>query len=154
MMKAAVFTVSTRAYKAKQESTAGMAVKRVVEQVGFDVKAGVLPEDKTVVEAVLRQLADTGSVQLILTVGATGLHKKNCAPDALTDAAERLLPGIPEAIRAYNIRYSKKVVLDRSAAGIRNRTVMVNLPDSAKLAKAGIEYILPELLQAVEMLNV
>lgn len=154
MMKAAIFTVSTRAYKAKQESAAGAAVKRVVEQIGFEVKAGVLPEDRTVVEAVLRQLADTGSVQLILTVGATGLMKKNCAPDALADAAERLLPGIPEAIRAYNIRYSKKVILDRSAAGIRNRTVMVNLPDSAKLAKQGIEYILPELVQAVEMLNV
>lgn len=153
-MKAAVFTVSTRAYKAKQESSAGMAVKRVVEQVGFDVKAGVLPEDKTVVEAVLRQLADTGAVQLILTVGATGFQKKNCAPDALTDSAERLLPGIPEAIRSYNIRYSKKVILDRSAAGIRNRTVMVNLPDSVKLAEGGLEYILPELLQAVEMLNV
>lgn len=153
-MKAAIFTVSTRAYKAKQESAAGAAVKRVVEQVGFDVKAGVLPEDRTVVEAVLRQLADIGSVQLILTVGATGVMKKNCAPDALIDAAERLLPGIPEAIRAYNIRYSKKAILDRSAAGIRNRTVMVNLPDSVKLAKQGIEYIMPELLQAVEMLNV
>ena len=122
-MKAAVFTVSTRAYKAKQESAAGTAVKRVVEQVGFDVKAGVLPEDRTVVEAVLRQLADTGSVQLILTVGSTGVLKKNCAPD-------------------------------RSAAGIRNRTVMVNLPDSGKLAKEGIEFILPELVRAVEMLNV
>ena len=146
-MKAAVFTVSTRAYKAKQESAAGTAVKRVVEQVGFDVKAGVLPEDRTVVEAVLRQLADTGSVQLILTVGSTGVLKKNCA-------AERLLPGIPEAIRAYSIRYSKKIILDRSAAGIRNRTVMVNLPDSGKLAKEGIEFILPELVRAVEMLNV
>ena len=153
-MKAAVFTVSTRAYKAKQESAAGPAVKRVVEQVGFDVKAGVLPEDRTVVEAVLRQLADTGSVQLILTVGSTGVLKKNCAPDALTDAAERLLPGIPEAIRTYSIRYSKKIILDRSAAGIRNRTVMVNLPDSGKLAKEGIEFILPELVRAVEMLNV
>lgn len=153
-MKAAVFTVSTRAYKAKQESAAGAAVKRAVEQSGFDVKAGVLPEDKTVVEAVLRQLADTGSAQLILTVGSVGVLKKNCAPDALTDAAERLLPGIPEAIRMYNIRYSKKVVLDRSAAGIRNRTVMVNLPDNIKLATEGIEYIMPELLQAVEMLNV
>lgn len=154
MMKAAVFTVSTRAYKAKQETAAGAAVKRAVEQSGFTVKAGVLPEDKTVVEAVLRQLADTGSVHLILTVGSTGLLKKNCAPDALVDAAERLLPGIPEAIRAYNIRYSKKVILDRSAAGIRNRTVMVNLPDAMELAKEGIEYILPELMQAVEMLNV
>lgn len=153
-MKAAVFTVSTRAYKAKQESTAGTAAKRAVEQLGFEVRAGVLPEDKTVVEAVLRQLADTGAVQLILTVGSTGILRKNCAPDALADAAERLLPGIPEAIRTYCIRYSKKIMLDRSAAGIRNRTVMVNLPDSAKLAKEGIEYILPELVQAVEMLNV
>ena len=67
--------------------------------------------------------------------------------------SERLLPGIPEAIRAYNIRYSKKAILDRSAAGIRNHTLMVNLPEGAKSAKESLEYILPELVHVVEMLS-
>lgn len=153
-MKAAVFTIGMGAYKAKKVSPAGAAVKRVVEQIGFEAKAGVLPNDKTVVEAVLRQLSDAGTMQMILTVGSTGPSEKSCAPDALAEAAERLLPGIPEAVRAYNVRYSKKVILDRSAAGIRNKTVLVNLPDSVKLAKEGVEYILPELMQTVELLNV
>ncbi len=153
-MKAAVFTISTGAYKSKKVSPAGAAVKRVVEQIGFETKAGVLPNDKTVVEEVLRQLADEGTIQIILTIGSTGPSGRSCAPEALTEAAERLLPGIPEAVRAYNVRYSKKVILDRSAAGVRNKTVIVNFPDSVKLAKEGVEYILPELMQTVEVLNV
>ena len=62
-------------------------------------------------------------------------------------------PGIPEALRAYNIRYSKKMILDRSAAGIRNKTLIINLPESAKMAKDDMEYILPEIVEAVETLS-
>ena len=69
-------------------------------------------------------------------------------------SADRLLPGIPEAVRAYTLRYTKKVILDRSTAGIRNKTLIVNLPDSAKAAKEGLEYILPELVQVVETMQV
>lgn len=153
-MKAAIFTINTRIYREKGESAANAALKRTLERVGIDVKAaGALPEDRAVVAAVMKQLADAGSVQLILTSGATGFQKKDCAPDAVMDVADRLLPGIPEALRAYNLRYSKKVILDRSAAGIRNNTVILNLSDSAKLAKESLEYILPELVQVVETLS-
>ena len=144
-MKAAIFTLNTGLYKAKKDSAAATALKRMLEQVGFEVKAsGVLPEDKKVALAVLKRLADTGAVELILTTGATGIRKRDCAPDVVIEVSERLLPGIPEAIRAYNIRYSKKAILDRSAAGIRNHTLMLNLPEGAKSAKESLEYILPE----------
>lgn len=153
-MKAAIFALDTGAYKAKAESTAASVLKRTLEQVGFEVKAaGVLPQEKEVVLSVIRQLADSGSVDLILTTGASGYREKDCAPDALTEAADRLLPGIPEALRAYNIRYSKKVILDRSAAGIRRKTLIINLPESAKMAKEDIEYILPEVVQVVETMT-
>ena len=153
-MKAAIFTLNTGLYKAKKDSAAATALKRMLEQVGFEVKAsGVLPEDKKVALAVLKRLADTGAVELILTTGATGIRKRDCAPDVVIEVSERLLPGIPEAIRAYNIRYSKKASLDRSAAGIRNHTLMVNLPEGAKSAKESLEYILPELVHVVEMLS-
>ncbi|HJD46844.1 MAG TPA: molybdenum cofactor biosynthesis protein [Candidatus Mediterraneibacter norfolkensis] len=153
-MRAAIFTLDTGAYKAKAESAAATALKRMLVHIGFEVKAaGVIPEEKDVLVSVIRQLCDSGSVDLILTTGSVGYRPADCAPDALFETADRILPGIPEALRAYNIRYSKKVILDRSAAGIRNRTLIINLPESAKLAKEDMEYILPEIVEAVEALS-
>ncbi len=153
-MKAAIFTLDTGAYRAKAESAAASALKRMLEQVGFEVKAaGVLPQDRSVASSVMERLADSDSVDLILTTGAVGYTEKDCAPDALMDVADRLLPGIPEALRAYNIRHSKKAILDRSAAGIRKKTMLVNLPESAKMAKENMEYILPEIVQVVETMS-
>ena len=155
MMRAAIFTIDTGAYKAKAESAAASALRRMLEHVGFEVKAaGLLPQEKEVVAAVMRQLSDTGSVEMIITTGAVGYMEEDCVPDALAEVADRLLPGIPEALRAYNLRYSKKSMLERLQAGIRNRTLILNLPESAKTAKEDMEYILPELVQVVENLNI
>lgn len=154
MMKAAIFTIDTGAYKAKAESAAASALKRLLEQVGFDVKAaGVLPQEREVVASVMRQLSDSGSVDLILTTGAVGYLPEDVAPDALSDVAERHLPGIPEALRAYNLRYSKKCMMDRMEAGIRRGTLLINLPESAKMAKEDMEYILTETVQVVESIS-
>lgn len=151
MMRAAIFTIDTGLYKAKEESAAAAALKRLLGQAGFEVKAaGVLPQDGEMLAAVLRQLADSGSVELILTTGAAGYLEEDCAPTALTEVSDRLIPGIPEALRAYNLRYGKRAMLESLAAGIRKRTVLLNLPESAKTAKEDIEYILPELVQVVE----
>lgn len=153
-MKAAIFTIDSGIYKAKAESAAATALKRMLEQVGFQVKAaGALPNDRAMTAEVMRQLSDSSAVDLILTTGAVEYGEEDCAPDALMDVADRLLPGIPEALRAYNIRYSKKVILDRSAAGIRKKTLLINLPESAKTAKDDMEYILPEVVQVVEALS-
>lgn len=153
-MRAAIFTLDTGAYKAKAESAAATALKRMLEHVGFEVRAAsVLPQERAVLASVLKQLADSGSVDLILTTGAVEYRERDCAPDALADVADRLLPGIPEALRAYSIRYSKKIILDRSAAGIRKKTLIINLPESAKMAKEDMEYILPEVVQVVETMS-
>ena len=153
-MRAAIFTIDTGAYKAKAESAAASALKRMLEHVGSEVKAaGLLPQEREVVAAVMRQLSDSGSVDLILTTGASAYMEDECAPDALTDVADRLLPGIGEALRAYNLRYSKKSMLERLQAGIRKKTLMMNLPESAKTAKEDMEYILPEIVQVVENLS-
>ena len=153
-MRAAIFTIDSGAYKAKAESAAASALKRMLEQVGLEVKAaGLLPQEREVVSSVMRQLSDSGSMELILTTGATGYMEGDCAPDALCDVAECMLPGIPEALRAYNLRYSKKAILDRMAAGIRKGTLIINLPESAKTAKEDMEYILPEVVQVVENIN-
>ena len=132
-MRTAIFTIDTESYEAKKKSAAGEALKRMLEQNRLEVKAAkVLPRDKEVVATVFRQLADSGSVE---------------------EVAEQLIPGIPEALRAYNLRYSKKAMLDCMAAGIRKNTLIVNLPESAKTAKEDMEYILSEVVQVVESIN-
>ena len=154
MMRAAIFTIDSGIYKAKAESAAASALKRMLEQVGFEVKAaGVLPQEREVVAAVLRQLSDSGAVELILTTGAVGYQDGDCAPEAVADVAEMLIPGIPEAHRAYNLRYTKASMMDRMMAGIRKKTLLINLPESAKTAKEDMEYILMETVQVVENLS-
>lgn len=155
MMRAAIFTIDSGIYKAKAESAAASALKRMLEQVGFEVKAaGVLPQEREVVSTVLRQLSDSESVELILTTGAVGYQEGDCAPQAVSDVAEILLPGIPEALRAYNLRYSKSTMMERMMAGIRKKTLLINLPESAKRAKDDMEYILLETVQVVENINI
>ena len=154
-MRAAIFTIDTGLYRAKEESAAAAALKRLLEQTGFEVKAaGALPQDKELLATVMKQLSDSASVELILTTGAAGYLEEDCAPDAVKEISDRLLPGIPEALRAYNLRYSKKSMLESLAAGIRNKTLLLNLPESAKTAKEDMEYILPEIGQVVENISI
>ena len=115
--------------------------------------AGVFPQEREVVAAVLRQLLDSVAVELILTTGAVGYQDGDCAPEAVADVAEMLIPGIPEALRAYNLRYTKASMMDRMMAGIRKKTLLINLPESAKTAKEDMEYILMETVQVVENLS-
>ena len=150
-MRAVILSLDTGAYKAKADVAAAASLKRMLEQVGIEVRAAkAFPEDKEMLKTVLCKLADAGMVELVLTTGAVGFLEKHCAPDAVRETADRLLPGIPEALRAYNLRHTKKVILDRSEAGIRKKTLMINLPESAKMAKEDLEYILPEVVQVVD----
>ena len=126
-MRAVILSLDTGAYKAKADVAAAASLKRMLEQVGIEVRAAkAFPEDKEMLKTV------------------------HCEPDAVRETADRLLPGIPEALRAYNLRHTKKVILDRSEAGIRKKTLMINLPESAKMAKEDLEYILPEVVQVVD----
>lgn len=144
-MRAVILSLDTGAYKAKADVAAAASLKRMLEQVGIEVRAAkAFPEDKEMLKTVLCKLADAEMV------GAVGFLEKHCAPDAVRETADRLLPGIPEALRAYNLRHTKKVILDRSEAGIRKKTLMINLPESAKMAKEDLEYILPEVVQVID----
>ena len=149
-MRAVILSLDTGAYKAKADVAAAASLKRMLEQVGIEVRAAkAFPEDKEMLKTVLCKLADAEMVELVLTTGV-GFLEKHCAPDAVRETADRLLPGIPEALRAYNLRHTKKVILDRSEAGIRKKTLMINLPESAKMAKEDLEYILPEVVQVID----
>ena len=90
---------------------------------------------------------------MILTTGGTGFSIRDCMPEATLSVSERVVPGIPEAMRAYSMQFTKRAMLSRAAAGIRKQTLIVNLPGSPKAVEECLEFIFPELEHGVEILT-
>ena len=153
-MKAAIITASTLGYQGFAEDGSGPVIKRMAEKVGFEVTfMKVLPDDRKVLSSIMEKLADGGFVDIIFTTGGVGLGEKDVIPEATQDVLDRELSGIPEAMRAYSIRYTKRAILDRCKAGIRKKTLIVNFPASPKHVNQCLDYIMPELVYTVEVLT-
>ena len=105
------------------------------------------------IKAELSRLADGGGVDLILTTGGTGLAPRDVTPEATLAVVERLVPGIPEAMRAESRKITDRAMLSRAQAGVRGRTLIVNLPGSPKAAVECLQVLLPALGHAVETLR-
>ncbi len=153
-MRVAIITASTSGYKGEREDKSGPYIKKVVEHAGFKVKVmKVLPDNREILGEVMKRLADSNIVDLIITTGGTGFSEHDVTPEATLDIAERQIPGIPEAMRAYSLQFTKRAMLSREAAGIRKQTLIVNFPRSPKVLKESLKYILPELIHGVEILQ-
>ena len=153
-MRVAIITASTLGYKGKREDKSGPYIKKVVENAGFEVKVmKVLPDDRRILGEVMKRLADSNIVDLIITTGGTGFSESDVTPEATLDIVERQVPGIPEAMRAYSMQFTKRAMLSRAAAGIRKQTLIVNFPGSPKALEESLKYILPELVHGVEILQ-
>ena len=89
---------------------------------------------------------------MIITTGGTGFSKRDVTPEATLEICEKVVPGIPEAIRAYSITITKRAMLSRAAAGIRKDTLIINLPGSPKAVRESLEYIISTLNHGLEIL--
>ena len=126
----------------------------MLKEAGYNVFGKiVLPDSQERLEAMLISLADRRQADLIVTTGGTGFSVRDVTPEATIAVCDRLCPGIPEAIRAYSMTITKRAMLSRAAAGIRKRTLIVNLPGSPKAVRESLEYILPELEHGLKILS-
>ena len=101
----------------------------------------------------MAEIADSGTAELILTTGGTGFSPRDITPEATEDIIDRRVPGIPEAMRAYSMTITKRAMLSRSTAGIRKKTLIINLPGSPKAVTEALEYILPRLPHGLDVLR-
>lgn len=113
----------------------------------------MLPDDFEQIRETLAAWADSGDYDVILTTGGTGFAPRDLTPEATLSVLERTAPGIPEAMRAASLKVTPHAMLSRSAAGIRKRTLIINLPGSPKGAVEHLEIVLPVLQHGVDLLR-
>ena len=101
----------------------------------------------------MARIADEDIADLILTTGGTGFSTRDFTPEATQDVCQRMVPGIPEAMRACSMQVTKRGMLSRQAAGIRNRTLIVNLPGSPKAVRECLEYVIGALGHGIDILR-
>lgn len=153
-MKVAIITSSDSGYAGDREDLSGSVIAEIVGAYGYEVSERILlPDDRERLAEAMRSIADEGRAQLILTTGGTGFSMRDCMPEATMDVVERVVPGIPEAMRAYSMQLTKRAMLSRAAAGIRRSTLIINLPGSPKAVRECLEYIIPELSHGLEIMT-
>jgi molybdopterin adenylyltransferase len=146
-----VVTVSTRAAAGVYEDTAGPAVAEALRDAGFAVGDVVVVPDGR--EEVARALeAACADADLVVTNGGTGLHPRDLTPEATRDVIDREAPGIGEAMRAASLRVTPMAMLSRGLAGLRGRTLVINLPGSPKAAVENLAAVAPVLGHAMDQL--
>ena len=149
----AVITVSDKGAIGERVDTSGPAICAMLKAEGYDVVyTSIVPDDKEKIKTELISCADEKGISLVLTTGGTGFSPRDITPEATLEVIERHTPGIPEAMRAESLRITPKGCLSRSEAGIRGRTLIVNLPGSEKAAKENLGAVLPALDHGLEML--
>ena len=154
MKRVAIITASDSGYRGEREDLSGPAAREIVEKAGYEVVSmDILPDDQVMLAGKLQEIADTGKAELILTTGGTGFSERDITPEATEEVIERKVPGIPEAIRAYSMTITKRAMLSRGTAGIRRKTLIVNLPGSPKAVKECLEYIIDALGHGIEILT-
>lgn len=154
MFKAAVVCLSDKGYRGEREDKSSQVIIDILKENNYHIAENILiPDEHELLVETLTRLCDSKKADLILTTGGTGFSKRDITPEATLQVVDKVVPGIPEAIRNYSMTITKRAMLSRAAAGIRKETLIVNLPGSPKAVKESLEYIIDSLHHGLEILT-
>lgn len=155
MITVGVLTISDSGAKGERADTSGENIRSLVAQLPDAViSAGaIIPDERDQIAATLREWSDEKRLNLVLTTGGTGLAPRDVTPEATLAVIDRAAPGIAEAMRAMSVQHTPYGMLSRGIAGTRGSTLIINLPGSPRAVKECLEYILPVLPHAINLLT-
>jgi molybdenum cofactor synthesis domain-containing protein len=153
MLKAALIVLSDRAASGERPDACLPVMRERLGPAYEIVRETILPDDAGALQAELIELCDSGAASLILTSGGTGLGVRDRTPQATAAIIDYEVPGIAQAIRSASMQKVKTAMLSRALAGVRHRTLIVNMPGSPKAVGEALDVILPVLPHAIELLT-
>ena len=153
-MRVSVLTISDSVAGGKSEDRSGPSVIARCRELGWTIfSAAVRADDRAAIEAFLKETADSNDADLILTTGGTGLGPRDVTPEATAAVVDRMIPGFPEKMRAAGVEKTPRAILSRAAAGIRGKTIIINLPGSPRGAVESLDIVAGLLPHAVSIIH-
>ena len=154
MYKVGIITASDKGSRGERIDESGQLIREMMEASNYQIADYIiLPDERIQLSQAMKKIANHGEIQLILTTGGTGLSPRDWTPEATLDIADRQVPGIAEAMRAYSMTKTDRAMLSRGVAVICQKTLIINLPGSKKAVKENLECILPTLDHALGILT-
>ncbi|MGM0501676.1 MAG: MogA/MoaB family molybdenum cofactor biosynthesis protein [Bacillota bacterium] len=154
MIKVGVLTLSDKGAAGKREDKSGPLIEELVAEINGAVKYyKIISDEKELIIKELTKMVVELELDLVLTTGGTGLAPRDFTPDATKEVIEKEVPGIPEAMRAVSLEKTKKAMLSRAVAGIKDESLIINLPGSPKAVRECLEVVLEVIPHAVELLK-
>ena len=152
--RVAILTVSDSCAQGRREDASGPAIREILSAAGYEIgEERLVPDDRDAIVGELSRFADEGGCDLVFTTGGTGLGPRDVTPEATLAVCDRLVPGLSELMRAEGLKKTPNAVLSRGIAGMRGRTLVVNLPGSPRAVRECLEAVLEILPHAVEMMH-
>ncbi|NTW71599.1 MAG: MogA/MoaB family molybdenum cofactor biosynthesis protein [Eubacteriaceae bacterium] len=154
MIRVGILTSSDKGYAGERVDESGKLIADRVKEIPGEVAEYILVPDETeAIKYSLIQMTDEMELDLILTTGGTGMSPRDITPEATLAVIDRLVPGIPEAMRAKSLEITSRAMLSRATAGIRKKTLIINMPGSKKAVDECLDVIIPVLAHAIEILR-
>jgi len=152
-LRAAVLVISDSTFQGKRKDKSGQIIKDILKEHSVVVQEyKILPDDKKMISEEIKKLSDEEKMDVILTTGGTGLGPKDVTPEATLEVIERTAPGITEATRSFGQKRIPYSMLSRNVAGVRGKTLIINLPGSSRGAKESMSILFPGVLHSLKMI--
>ena len=153
-IKCFLLTISDRGFLGKRIDETGNALKKILKSKGFKISGyKLVPDEKKMIEEAIKEATDVLNFDIVITNGGTGLSPRDITPDVTKKLLDYEIPGIAEAMRSYGYKNTVRAVLSRSVAGVRDKSIVINLPGSIKGAIESLEAIIDALPHAIEKLH-
>ncbi len=154
MISAGIITVSDKGSQGKREDLSGPAIAEMLVGAAIEIKSTIIiPDEKDEIKNAIVDFSDVKKLDLILTTGGTGVSPRDLTPDATLEVIDKQIPGMAEAMRHQSMLITPHAMISRAVAGIRGKSMILNLPGSPKSVRENLAVVLPALKHAIEKIK-